>query len=66
MAKNVPEIKSDKPYPKGAWVQINPALYVSSADPLIKPPPTHVAGKKNVIIAKKEHENILKIRYSFF
>ena len=36
-------MNKDSPYPNGACVQINPALYVSCAEPLMKPPPTHVA-----------------------
>ena len=36
-------MNKDIPYPNGACVQINPALYVSCAEPLMKPPPTHVA-----------------------
>ena len=41
-------MNKDNPYPKGAWVQISPALYASCADPLINPPPTQVAPMVNI------------------
>ena len=53
-------MNKDSPYPNGACVQINPALYVSCAEPLMKPPPTHVAE-----IRYKQDDKVIHMLVTF-